>query len=86
MGVGPLANYRGVSSRLYNTRIFAFILDGHWNQELILNIAPPQYVDAILSTHLQVANGVPDKPSWKLNPYLYSMESDQRKKGDSHLA
>lgn len=52
LGVGPLANFRNISRRLNNTKVFAFIQDGKWNKELIRNNVPPQYVDVILSIPL----------------------------------
>lgn len=67
LGVGPLANFRDVSCRLNNSKVADFIVDGQWNVGLISQVAPPQYVPAILAIHLQIQQRVPDQPIWKLS-------------------
>lgn len=68
MGVGPLAHFRYVSSRLDNTKVAAFIQDGQWNMEMIMNTAPfPKHVSSILATQLHIQEGVSDRAVWKPN-------------------
>lgn len=67
LGVGPLAHFKGVSSRLDNTKVVAFIHNGQWDLQRVLNVAPPQHVTSILAMQLQIQQDVPDKALWSLN-------------------
>lgn len=67
LGMGPLAQFRGSSSRRNNTKVATFIQNGQWDVDLIINTAPPQHIAAILATPLQIQNGIPDKTLWKMN-------------------
>lgn len=66
--MGPLAQFREINSRLDNTKVAAFIHNGQWDVDLIINTAPPQHVADILAIPLQIHNGTPDQALWKLNP------------------
>lgn len=61
LGVGPLAHFKEVSSRLDNTKVEAFIQNGQWDIEKDTAMAPLQHVAAILATQLQIQDGVLDK-------------------------
>lgn len=67
LGVGPLTLFRDVSSRLDNTKVSTFIMNGQWDVDMVISIAHPQDVASILAFQLQIHQNVPDKPLWKLN-------------------
>ncbi|XP_055835240.1 uncharacterized protein LOC129903721 [Solanum dulcamara] len=67
LGVGPLAQFNNNSCRLNNTTVSAFMDNGQWNPDLLIQQAPPQMVSNILATHINYQPLQQDQPCWKLN-------------------
>lgn len=67
LGVGLLAYFRDVSSRLDNSKVFAFLQNDQQDVDMILNMAHPQHVASILAIPLQMQQEVPDKAYQDLN-------------------
>ncbi|XP_055814323.1 uncharacterized protein LOC129883750 [Solanum dulcamara] len=59
LGVGPLAHFSANS-----TQVSAFMINGQWNAELIIQEAPPQLVPTILATHINYQPLKQDHPCW----------------------
>ncbi|XP_055814172.1 uncharacterized protein LOC129883562 [Solanum dulcamara] len=67
LGVGPLAQFNNNSCRLNNTTVSAFMDNGQWNTDLLIQQAPPQMVSNILATHINYQPVQKDQPCWTLN-------------------
>lgn len=63
--VGPLANFRRESTRLNNTKVADFMLDGNWNVDMVTHLAPPQNVPSILSIQFHHQHLIPNQPYWE---------------------
>ncbi|XP_055824484.1 uncharacterized protein LOC129893019 [Solanum dulcamara] len=67
LGVGPLAQFNTNSCRLNNTTVSAFMNNGQWNTDLLIQQAPPQLVSTILDIHINYQPLQQDQPCWTLN-------------------
>lgn len=67
LGIGALAGYKLYNSRPNNIRLSHFIVNGHWNELMVRQHAPPLLVPKILSTRFHYQEGVLDKAIWKAN-------------------
>ncbi|XP_055806888.1 uncharacterized protein LOC129875623 [Solanum dulcamara] len=64
LGVGHLAHFSANSCRLNNTQVSAFLTNGQWNVDLIIQEAPPQFVPNILATQFSYHPLHQDLPCW----------------------
>ncbi|KAF3666407.1 hypothetical protein FXO38_08004 [Capsicum annuum] len=62
LGVGLLADHRITDTRPNNIKIFEFLIDGNWNEDMVGQIALPFLVPRILNTHFQFQEGILDQP------------------------
>ncbi|XP_055814558.1 uncharacterized protein LOC129884254 [Solanum dulcamara] len=69
LGIGPLAQFSTHNCRLNNTQVSSFMNNGHWNANLLIQQAPPQFVPSILATHINQQPLKQDQPCWTLNNY-----------------
>ncbi|XP_015160977.1 uncharacterized protein [Solanum tuberosum] len=67
LGVGPLAEFSSNSNRLNNITVAEFWVGGQWNQNMLTQLAPSNYLADILSTRLYIQQAIPDQAIWKLN-------------------
>lgn len=67
METGPLANFKFESSRLNNTKVSSFLINGNWNVDMIIQKVLPQFVPVIFDSHIQYQPLKLDQICCKLN-------------------